>query len=354
MNIPKQRNIIAVDIGYGNTKMVCGRGMDKAGRTRWNELVFPSIAPAVLVNEEEAGFNHNPDRVMIEHGGQRYYTGPKATSGVVPRVIEPDYIETDLHEILLKAAIHFAMREANRVIREIDMLVLGLPVSGHPSLRTRLNAIGMAARTAPVPRHLIKEGEPANVEVHVRQCLVLPQPYGAMRLAAQDLPSDDAIFQSDTLSMVVDPGYRTLDWFVSEAMTPEIKLSGSYDGGVSSILRDVSQRIGYDHGTGSLEFDTVERGLSTGHINLGYKVIDMAPYQQMVPGLAQQEIGSFITRISSRLSSIARVFVAGGGANFYEMALRERFKTAQILTLDAPVMSNARGYWLTASDAMDD
>lgn len=351
---PLPRNVVAVDVGYGNTKVVCGRGLDRNSKVRWSELVFPSIAPAMVVNEDHAGFFPNPDRIPIEHNGKTFYTGPKATSGVVPRVIEPNYIATELHEILLKAAIHFAMRESGRVITNIDMLVLGLPVSGHGAQRKELEEIGKhATRLVPVPKALQKGGT-ESVEVTVKDCMVLPQPYGALRLAAQDLGSADPIFHPGVLSMVVDPGYRTLDWFVSEEMKPEIKLSGSYDGGVSSILREISQRVGYDHGTGSLEFDTVDRGLKTGRINLGHKVIDMTPYQAQVVDLARAEIGAFVTRLSPPSSNIGRVILAGGGKDLYEQALRERFQGSDVLSLDNPVMSNARGYWLTGCDILED
>lgn len=350
----RPRNVVAVDIGYGNTKVVCGHDLDKAGRHRWTEMIFPSIAPEVVVDEEAAGFAPNPDRILIEYKGQRHYTGPKATSGVVSRVIEQNYIETDMHEILLRTALHLAMRESRRVMTEIDMLVLGLPVSGHSAQRLRLKEIALTERSVPLPKNLIKDGGPTEVIVRAKDCLIVPQPFGALRLAAQDLPTDDAIFTQGMLSMVVDPGYRTLDWFVAEAMTPDVMLSGSYDGGVSSILRDVSQLVGFDHGTGSLEFDMVERGIQSGLINLGHKVIDMSPYQKKVPALAGREIGAFVTRLGNRRSNIARVFIAGGGAGYYEQAIRERLPGCEVTLLGDPVMSNARGYWLTGCDAMDD
>jgi plasmid segregation protein ParM len=348
----KPRTVVAIDVGYGNTKVVCSRSPERQGKVRWSELVFPSIAPAVLVNEDQAGFHHNRDRVQIVHNGKAYYTGPKATSGVVPRIIEPNYIATDLHEILIKAAIHFAMRESGRVITSIDMLVLGLPVSGHVAQRDELEELGKRTRTVPIPKALQKGGV-ETAEVKVKECMAVPQPYGSLRLAAQDIAGDDPLFQAGILSMVVDPGYRTLDWFVSEEMKPEIKLSGSYDGGVSSILREISQRIGYDHGTGSPDFDTVERGLKTGRINLGYKVIDTTPYLDQVVELARAEIGSFVTRMGSKSTNISRVILAGGGASLYEQALRERFQGSDVLLLSDPVMSNARGFWLTGCDVLE-
>lgn len=153
--------------------------------------------------------------------------------------------------------------------------------------------------------------------------------------------------------MVVDPGYRTLDWYVAAGLRPDLKLSGSYDGGVSEILRQISQRIGFDHGTGSLDFDLVEMGLREGRIVVGFnKVINMKPYQDMVPKLAAVEVGNFATRLGARAARVARVIVAGGGAAFYEEAIRARFPECALMTVDDPLMSNARGYWLAGNDKL--
>lgn len=44
--------------------------------------------------------------------------------------------------------------------------------------------------------------------------------------------------------MIIDSGYRTLDCFVGNGMSHELKLSGSFDGGVSNVLHEVGQWIG--------------------------------------------------------------------------------------------------------------
>lgn len=347
-------NVLAIDIGYGNTKMVCDYGIDRMGRPRWSELIFPSIAPAAVMDEAAAGLGFNPDRILFEIDGRRYYAGPRATSGVETRIIEPDYIETDLHEVMLRAALHFAMRETKKVIHRVEMLALGLPVSGYAQYRNRLFEIGKQSRTVPVPQQLQASAGAAAIEVSIDRVMVYPQPWGGLRLAGQNLPSSDSIFDNDVLSMVVDPGYRTMDWFVASGLSPEMRLSGSYDGGVSSILRDVSQQIGFDHGTGSLEFDLIEQGLSSGQINLGHTVIEMAPYKEMAEALAEKEIGTLATRMGSRRSNLARLFLAGGGASFYEQAIRNRFTGCEVITLEESVMANARGYWLSGLDELSD
>lgn len=140
------RTVIAVDIGYGNTKVVWSHTLDRQGKSRWGEICFRSITPPVVVDEESTGIASNPDRVLIELNGQSYYAGPAATMGVEARALDPNYIETDQHEVLLRVAIHLAMRELGRFTSEIDMLVLGLPVSGFTSRGSRLNEIALQPR----------------------------------------------------------------------------------------------------------------------------------------------------------------------------------------------------------------
>ena len=132
-----------------------------------------------------------------------------------------------------------------------------------------------------------------------------------------------------------------------------MKLSGSFDGGVSSLLRLISQTIGYDHGTGSLEFDQVEEGMVRGSINLGYQVIDTKPYRAILEEAARKEVMAFLGRIDSNKARLSRVFLTGGGASFYQQALIEKLPGYKIETVQNSVMGNARGYWLSGCDDFD-
>lgn len=343
---------IAFDAGFGNSKTVWGHTIDKVGRERWGESCFRSVTPAVRMDDEGA-LGYHPDRIQIEVNGQQYYAGPAATFGVEGRALDPNYIETDQHEVLLRAGIHIAMREIGRVFTSIDMLVLGLPVSGFAAKRARLQEIGMQSRSIPLPRHLRGKAGMEAVEVQAKQVMILPQPFGATRFAAQSLQETDDLFKSGSLSMVIDPGYRTLDWYVSNGMYPEMNLSGSFDGGVSAIFRVVSQRIGFDAGTGSLEFDQIESGLESGTINLGYKVIDMQPYHAIAEQEADRQVQAFLSRIDLNKLNIRRVFLAGGGARYYQKSLDKRLPGFCIEMLGDSVMANARGYWLAGRDQFD-
>jgi hypothetical protein len=69
----------------------------------------------------------------------------------------------------------------------------------------------------------------------------------------------------------------------------------------------------------------------------------------MLPGLVEAEVAAFLNHLDARRSQINRVIVTGGGAHYFEQALRTAMPVCHVSVLDDPVMSNARGYWLYAS-----
>ena len=66
------KNVIAVDVGYGNTKAVWGHCIDTLGKECWAEVCFRSVAPLMMVDEEKSGGTHNPDRIALQVNGKKY------------------------------------------------------------------------------------------------------------------------------------------------------------------------------------------------------------------------------------------------------------------------------------------
>ena len=75
MNTENQKSILALDIGYGNTKAVWRQ--PKSDSSTWGEICFRSVAPRVVV---DVGTSlASLDRVIVCVGQDRFYVGPKAT-----------------------------------------------------------------------------------------------------------------------------------------------------------------------------------------------------------------------------------------------------------------------------------
>lgn len=339
------KTILAIDVGNGNLKAVWNRrGQD--GKVVWDEICFSSVANRVFMDHDVKGLK-GPDRVLIGVEDQLFYVGPEATAGAEMLVGGIGYIAKPEYEALICGAWHYMMKQAGRVIPSIDALVLGLPVSNYVVRGQELKAIGSRSHNVPVPVSL-NHGS-ALLPSKASNVFVVPQPYGAMRLA-YELEEKDELSSEGFTAMVVDPGYGTLDWFVTKELSPQMDLSGSFDGGVSMILKEVGSKIGKDHGGGSPNMSLVAKGLRNGFMLDAGKRIDMKPYMKIVDQVADTLTTQFLQRFDPRKEGINRVILAGGGAQYFLKPLTAQLQEYRIETMENSVMANARGFWLHGTD----
>uniref|UniRef100_UPI0025ED6CF5 ParM/StbA family protein n=1 Tax=Polaromonas sp. UBA4122 TaxID=1947074 RepID=UPI0025ED6CF5 len=313
--------VLAVDVGFGNLKAVWDRpdaAQPKAFQS-WKDICFKSVAHPVVVNEVGSGME-GTDRVVVTVGNQSYYVGPQATVGAGVRALHEDYIATGDYEALLTGAWSYMFKETQLLTQSVDVLVLGLPVSRYQATRKRLKEIGSKIRRVPVPYNMRERSQKEYVDVVARQVIVLPQPYGGLRLASEEKKNYD-LFDDGVVSLVIDPGYNTFDWFVANGMKPQLDLCGSFGGGVSQILRKVAAMISSDHGVETPNFSTVETALVAGSMNLGFKRIDMEPYRATATNEARSSVAEFLQLFNPTKNHVAKIYICGGGAHFYACLL---------------------------------
>lgn len=342
--------ILAIDIGYGNTKAVWNRKETAGKKDTWSEIIFRSVTPRVVVDETGAGIG-GMDRVVVHVKDDSFYVGPKATYEGGTRALDPNYIDTPEHEALLCGAWHYMFKDTGMLSSSVDLLVVGLPVSSFQSSRKHLTELAGKIHRIPVPYSLRERSQKEFVDVVAKKVMVLPQPMGGLMVASNQQKNFD-LFEDGVVSLVIDPGYCTFDWFVADGMSPQLELCGSFQGGVSQILQAVSSKIGFDHGVGSLNFGQVEQALAVGEINLGHKKFSMEQYKLVAQNAAKGVIDEFLQRFKPSKANVSRICVCGGGALHYVDALKSRLPTLQIDVMDAGVMVNARGFWLAGADSL--
>lgn len=88
-------------------------------------------------------------------------------------------------------------------------------------------------------------------------------------------------------------------------------------------------------------------------MNLGFKQIDMQPYRTLTTQEASLAVSEFLQLFSPAKNHVTRIYLCGGGAEFYAQALRERLSGYRIEMMDQPVMAIARGFWLAALDSIN-
>ena len=344
------KHVLAIDVGFGNVKAVWDQPDPQKSKvlTSWKEICFKAVAHPVASHDGGSGMD-GTDRIIVNVGGESYYVGPEATFGGGVRALHEDYIGTDDYEALLTGAWSYMFKSTGLLYPEVDVLVLGLPVSRFLNTRKRLADIGAKVRRVPVPLSMRERTQKEFVDVKPGKVIVLPQPYGGLNLASSDEKHFD-LFDDEIVSLVIDPGYNTFDWFVARSMKAQMELCGSFQGGVSQILKKVSAAISTDHGVESPNFGDVEHSLVAGSMNLGHKRIAMETYRALANREARSTVAEFLQRFDPTKARVAKIYICGGGANFYADALSERLRGYKIEVMDDYVMANARGFWLHASD----
>ena len=247
--------ILAIDVGYGNTKAVWNRKMQN-GQIVWDEICFRSVVNQVYgdySNEQIGGL----DRVLVHLNDKMYFVGPKATLAAGLLVLGSDYMHTDQYSALICGAISYMMKSMKEVVNTLDAIVLGLPVSSFNTNWKALQQIVKRTHMVPIPESINRGKQ--SIPVTSKQVYVLPQPYGSIRYA-HELAIDDDLASEDVTAIVIDPGYSTFDWFVTQGMSAQMVMSNSFDGGVSIILQKVAACISKDYGDGMPNLGLVERG----------------------------------------------------------------------------------------------
>ena len=333
------KTILAVDVGYGNTKLVWGAARDESC-----ELLFKSIAPTTRQSDDAfADFSQPMDRVAIGVNNRNFLVGPEAyLTGSASAILNNDYIKHDEYLALLRGAMYYMMKKSGTIKQKIDGLVVGLPISNFNEHRDALLKLAIGIHTLPTPVGL-RSTHGSTFDVLVDKVLVLPQPIGALRNYSGNLQTGD-----NSVSLIVDPGYNTFDWVIAYGMRPDMQRSGSFDGGVAHIFREVSVQAGKTLGIGVIDFVQCEDALNTGvllHKSRSY------PFEQF-KGIAEVAGAEIVNKFVSALDvtrPFERIVMAGGGAKFYVAALRKRFPDFEIVASNDSVMANVRGFYAFAA-----
>lgn len=342
--------ILGADVGYGNLKAVWNSTNTDTVNPE-NEIVFRSIAQV----------SHNPDnftmdgssgldRVLVPVDGAHYIVGPDATITGGTRTLDPDYVNRGEYRALLAGAMHYMMKSMKKLTPVIDVLVVGLPVSSYQQKKQALRAVASSTFDVPVPESLKKFSGVNIIKVKAEKVIVLPQPLGALRLALDASMAGDLFAEEDEVNLVIDPGYNTFDWFLSRGMDAQFEKCGSFPGGVSAILQEVSHAAGMKLGTGDINFADCERALETGRLNIGGNRVDFSPYRVVATQAAQSVVDQFLNSLNPERIGVQNIYLSGGGAMYYLEPLRRRLAGFNITVQPSSVMANARGYWLFGNE----
>lgn len=320
----------SIDVGYGNTKYVLGpEGKGFACDH------FPSVAAVKGHRDIGSGVVSRKDVVQVVADGGEFLVGRDADlvlgarqSG---RVLHRDYPETAAYLALARGALAYMKQPM------IDLLVTGLPVDYHAAYKERLTE-----RLA--GRHEYPDGS----VVTVAQAWVIPQPIGGFI----DYAIGHHCYQDlkETLCLVVDVGYFTLDWVVCRGLKVLDERSGSVPGGVSLWLDKLAQAVSEElqepfRDLGRLD-QAVRRGGRLDWYGRPYTFTHLLPKAAAAIEEALQALRNGV----GAFDDIGRVIVVGGGAAHYGDALRAVCRRNPLVVVEDGIYANVRGFAIAGEE----
>ena len=332
--------VLAVDVGYGNVKAAWG-----AESTNETEIIFRSIANPVSKSSNSA-VTTSTGRVPIVVSGDTFMVGPDAYLSAGTSIADFDYVARKEYLAFLRGAMHFMFCKTG-VYRKIDVLSVGLPVGNFESQQETLIKLCKGEHEIPTPIPLVNALGP-TVKVIVDKVVVVPQPIGALSVFARKCARSNKNMGS---ALIIDPGFKTLDWVFSNGMNVDMERSGSFAGGMSALLREISGIVGKKLGVGYIDLVEVEKALSTGKIFAGGRSHDFTPFAGIVKDSAAKVIDKFFGALDID-REFHSIVLTGGGAKYYRYAISEKFPGHTIQCEEDSVMDNVRGFYLVARGTM--
>lgn len=330
-----EAEVRAIDLGYGRVKLAKGEDRDGAAILD----VFPSIVARAQGNLGE-GYARQRNTVKVEYKGLIYEVGQDAilsteTSSV--RKADLRFVYSDDYRILMRASI---MKMA---LSRIRVLVLGAPVMNYGEVKEYLGK---------QYRGVIDLGNGAS-SVHVDDVMVLPQPIGGFIHYGKT----NGIYErmKNEVTLVIDPGYYTLDWVVTRGLKPVPGKSGSHPGGMHSVLRAIAN-VFANHGVTNPHdlffYDKIDRAIYAGErFTLFGKDYDLLQHAEVAQRVIENGMNALTASVGDP-GNIDNIVLVGGAAKAYLSSLRRHFDKHEMHLVDNPAFANVAGFYEAGVEAI--
>lgn len=329
------KRIAAVDVGHGNVKF--NLAMLPPGDVVFDS--FPSLAPQVTTRNLTKESFAKRDTVIVSVDGKDYEVGRDAAlaqSGFsFDRTLDADFSRTPAHLALLKGAMHYMG------VTDIDVLILGLPNNTYVSHKEDL-----------ISRVVGRHDVTSDKVVTVRDCKVIPQALGGFYYYGQESGRLREMVRNEETTLVVDPGFRTLDWMVCVGNKPVDARSGALkDGGAASMLVMLKEKIEADAGQeiGNLvKLDKAWR--EDKPFRLYGEEIQLDKYRDMVETIAADRFNQIVHAIGGA-GDIDNVVVVGGPAKVFGRAIMKKLPKQRVWFADTDNhFANAKGFYMMGAE----
>lgn len=325
--------VLGADIGFGYTKATDGRQFQvfksvvgEASDIQFTDVLVP-------------GASQHPRH--IEYGGQAFFVGELAETQSRGRGFT-----LDQNQFLVQYAKTLALTALAPFADDGDpvRLVTGLPINFFRRYKDSLTTLLQARHQITL---VMPNGERKDKNLLIDRVRVIPQPFGSMfNLMLNDFgkPSSQR-FLTEKIG-IIDIGFRTADYTISEKTKFSERGSMSSDSGISAAYTAIANLLHEKSGV-TIELYRLYEAVNRGSIKIKGKRYD-------ITGLVQQAFQQLATRIATEVNrawaddwDIDAIVITGGGGAVLAPILAPMLE-GEVLPMPADAdarLNNVAGYW---------
>jgi plasmid segregation protein ParM len=325
VSAPANKVVRALDLGWGYTKYSTKNPVD--GEVEFHS--FPSLAPRHTGVDMTMSIMGRRDTAVVNVDGTKYEVGPDSGDLDVndaSRSLNDNFIHTEQYKAVFFGALHYIGEP------QIDLLVVGLPLSG----------MGSAAKLKElmVGTHKISE----TVTVVVKDALVLPQPLGGLYHCFSLAGTRPELeFIKEEMNLVIDPGFLTFDFLLSNGEKVVENRSSAHTGGVSKVLRSIGESISAKFGIKYENLGAIDKGLRRRKIKINGEVEQLEEHIKNTRSVLEGSV-NYLRNIVGDGSDIDNIILLGGGSGIYRKTIEQYYPKHTLIALDEAQTANVRGY----------
>jgi len=295
--------ILGIDIGFGFTKAADGQ----------QALVFKSVlgeATDIQFRDEMIAVADTDDKhLQVEVDGKAYFVGELAE-----RQSNVRYFTLDQAQFIGKFAKVFALAAAAQLVKGFVPvnLVTGLPIGYYRQYKDELAKLLIGEHSVAL---IDSNGKREEKSISVNKVRVVPQPFGSLfNIMLNDLGEmADKRLVRDKIG-IIDVGFRTSDYTISDKMRYSERGSRTTDSGIARAFNVIASKLRENSGV-NIELYRLYDAIDSGSIKIRGKVYD-------IKSLTEQVFTQLATSIANEVDRLwvddwdidAMVITGGGGA----------------------------------------
>jgi plasmid segregation protein ParM len=294
-------DILGIDIGFGFTKATDGK----------QHLVFKSVlgeATDIQFRDEIiAAPEVNDQHLQVEVDGKAYFVGELAE-----RQSNVRYFTLDQAQFINKFAKVFALAAAAQLVKGFVPvnLVTGLPIGYYRQYKDELAKILVGEHKVTL---VDDSGKREEKSILVNKVRVVPQPFGSLfNLMLNDLGEmGDKRLVKDKIG-IIDVGFRTSDYTISDKMRYSERGSRTTDSGVARAFNVIATKLRENSGV-NVELYRLYDAIDSGSIKIRGKVYDLKTLTDQVFTQLATSIANEVDRLWVDDWDIDAMVITGGG-----------------------------------------